>query len=53
MSTFIIILVALTLLAALDVWLVRRDGYGHRSPPRSHAPWDLDGLPSEPYRSRH
>lgn len=43
---------AIALLLALDTWLVRRDGYGHRPPPRSHESWEASGLPSEPYRSR-
>lgn len=48
-ATFVLVIL---LVLALDAWLVRRDGYGHRPPPRSHNSWEASGLPSEPYRSR-
>lgn len=47
----LVLLATLALVAALDVWFVRRDGLGHREPPRSHAEWEAAGLPSRPYRS--
>lgn len=48
-STFVIIVLAATLVLILDAWLVRRDGYGRRPAPRSHESWSLGNLPSAPY----
>lgn len=50
MSAFLIILLIATILV-VTARTVRSDGYGHRPPPRSHAPWSAGELPSEPYRS--
>jgi len=51
MTTYIITVLALVLLVSLSARFVKRDGYGHRPPPRSHDSWSMGALPSEPYRS--
>jgi len=51
MTAIIILTITMSLVVALTVRYVRRDGYGHRPPPRSHQPWGIDTWPSEPYRS--